>query len=68
MIYPPQQLDPTSDLKSDSSMLEAYEALLKTEKEIENLRQVIYSLLTRQPETFVNSFDCKWTDDRLYLI
>ena len=34
-----QQIDPSSDpSKSDSSMLEAYEALLKTEKEIENLR------------------------------
>ena len=33
-----QQLDPAYDLKSDSTMLEAYEALLKTEKEIENLR------------------------------
>ncbi len=34
-----QQLDPAiGDIKSDSTMLEAYEALLKTEKEIENLR------------------------------
>ena len=34
-----QQLDPAiGELKSDSTMLEAYEALLKTEKEIENLR------------------------------
>lgn len=34
-----QQIDPSSDpSKSDSSMLEAYEALLKTEAEIENLR------------------------------
>ena len=35
-----QQLDPAlgDDIKTDSTMLEAYEALLKTEKEIENLR------------------------------
>ena len=34
-----QQLDPAiGEIKSDSTMLEAYEALLKTEKEIENLR------------------------------
>lgn len=34
-----QQLDPAiGDIKTDSTMLEAYEALLKTEKEIENLR------------------------------
>ena len=34
-----QQLDPAiGDIKSDSTMLEAYEALLKTEKEIEHLR------------------------------
>ena len=34
-----QQLDPAiGDIKCDSTMLEAYEALLKTEKEIENLR------------------------------
>ena len=33
-----QQIDPITDYKSDSSMNEAYEALLKTEKEIENLR------------------------------
>ena len=35
-----QQLDPAlgDDVKTDSTMLEAYQALLKTEKEIENLR------------------------------
>ena len=35
-----QQLDPAlgDDIKTDSTMLEAYEALLKAEKEIENLR------------------------------
>ena len=33
-----KQFDPTSETRTDSNMLEAYEALLQTEKEIENLR------------------------------